>query len=57
MANQAGYHVQKLKDGVWVIDEFSMVYCYVLEGSKCAAVLDAGTGVSDLRGVVESLVS
>ncbi len=54
---QVTYHVQEIANGIWAIDEFSMVYCYVLEGSKSAAVLDAGTGVSDLKSVVDSLVS
>ena len=49
------YNVTKIRDGVWCIDEFSMVYIYVVEGKDSAAVIDCGDGVWDLRRVVESL--
>ena len=46
----------QIADGIWAIDEFSMAYLYVIEGTEQAVVLDAGTGVSDLKAVVEKLV-
>ena len=57
MCKKVDYHVMKISDGIWAIDEFSMVYLYVIEGSERAVVLDAGTGVSDLKSVVEGLTS
>lgn len=56
MNDKATYNVKKLTDGVWVIDEFSMDYLYVIEGRDQAVVLDVGTGVWNLRQLVESLV-
>lgn len=56
MENKATYNVRKLSDGVWVIDEFSMDYLYILEGQNQAVVLDTGAGVWDLKSLVENLV-
>ena len=32
MCKKVDYHVMKISDGIWAIDEFSMVYLYVIEG-------------------------
>jgi glyoxylase-like metal-dependent hydrolase (beta-lactamase superfamily II) len=39
----------------WLIDEFGMDTQYLLEGDKRALLIDAGTGVADLRGLVERM--
>lgn len=54
--DKVGYHVQELRPGIWVIDEFSMDYIYVIEGRDQAVLLDTGTGTWDLRSEVERLV-
>ncbi len=51
------YNITCLREGIWAIDDFSMDFIYVVEGTDRAFVIDTGAGVHDLRSVVESLVS
>lgn len=56
MCEKVDYHITQISDGIWAIDEFSMSYLYVIEGTDQAVILDTGTGVSDLKAVVEKLI-
>ena len=38
------------------VDESGLNAMYVVKGSKMSAVIDAGTGIGDFKGLVESLV-
>ena len=48
--------VNEIKKGVWHVDESGLNAMYVVKGSKMSAVIDAGTGIGDFKGLVESLV-
>lgn len=50
------WNVNRIKDGVWHIDESGLDAMYVVKGSKMSAVIDTGTGIGDFKGLVESLV-
>lgn len=45
----------KIADGVTAIQDMSKVYCYLVEGSRKAALIDAGNGVGHLKKFVETL--
>ena len=46
--------VNEIKKGVWHVDESGLNAMYVVKGSKMSAVIDAGTGIGDFKGLVES---
>ncbi|HIU75906.1 MAG TPA: MBL fold metallo-hydrolase [Candidatus Pelethocola excrementipullorum] len=47
----------EFKDGIFEIDEFDCVSIFVIVGTKRALVLDAGTGIGDLRWVIENRIT
>ncbi len=53
---KSGYTVKELKPGVWRVEEFNLGTCYVVKGSKRGLLIDTGTGVGDLKGLVEELL-
>lgn len=44
--------VNEIKKGVWHVDESGLNAMYVVKGSKMSAVIDAGTGIGDFKGLV-----
>ena len=48
------YEIEKM-DGYWRIGSPEMVFCYVLEGTERAMLIDTGYGFSDIRGAVRSI--
>lgn len=51
-----GYTVKELKPGVWRVEEFNLGTVYVVRGSERGLLIDTGTGVGDLKGLVEELL-
>ncbi len=47
--------VDYLGNGIWRINEFSLVNAFVLEGSERSVIIDTGCGLGDIRKVVESV--
>ena len=55
---QEWFHVYRLTEGTYAIyepNQFEEAICYLVEGSERAAIIDTGTGIGDLRAVVEEL--
>lgn len=55
---QDWFHVYRLTEGTFAIyepNQFEEALCYLVEGSERAALIDTGTGIGDLKAVVESL--
>ena len=48
--------VNKICDGVFLLDEFGGTNCYLVVGSERALLIDCGTGFADLKGTVESII-
>ena len=57
MSNKINYQVKRIADGIYAIDEFSMAYIYVIEGTERALILDTGTGVYDLRSITDKIIT
>ena len=51
------YNVQEITNGIWAVDEFSMEYLYIIQGTKRSVLLDVGTGTWDLKSLVESFIT
>ena len=49
------YVVEKLDHDVYVIDEYSMNYMYIVVGSRRCLVIDTGTGTGDYKHVVDQI--
>lgn len=47
----------ELADGVFEIDEFDCASVFVIVGEERALVLDTGTGIGDLRWVIENRIT
>ena len=47
----------ELRPGIFEVDEFDCVSCFVVVGEKSALLLDVGTGIGDLRWVVENRIT
>lgn len=47
----------EFSEGVFEIDEFDCVSIFVIVGEKRALVLDSGTGIGDLRWVIENRIT
>lgn len=47
--------VEKLKEGVYCIDEFGSSNCFLIVGNARALLIDTGTGYGDLRSVTEKI--
>ncbi len=55
---QEWFDVYRLTEGTWAIyepNQFEEAICYLVEGSERAVVIDTGTGIGNLRAVVEEL--
>ena len=55
---QEWFDVYKLAEGTYAIyepNQFEEAICYLVEGSEHAVLIDAGTGIGDLKAVVEDL--
>lgn len=58
MAADDGLYVfSRVAEGVWQIDEQGLAKQYLIVGSERALLVDTGTGIGDLRGAVEAIVS
>jgi glyoxylase-like metal-dependent hydrolase (beta-lactamase superfamily II) len=55
--DQKAYRIEKLLPGLWHINEASLDAMYLIEGAEKALLIDTGTGVGDLKGLVESLTN
>lgn len=54
------YRVAQIEDHTWRIEEYNesaSAYCYLVEGTKTAALIDTGFGTIPLKEVVGSLTS
>jgi len=51
-----GFTVQLVGYKTWVIDEFAITQCYIIEGEEKAALIDTGMGQGNLRSVIDQLV-
>lgn len=49
------FTVKEMADGVWRIDDHGRDNMYLVEGKKKALLIDTGTGVADLKGLVHSM--
>lgn len=47
----------EFRPGIFEVDEFDCVSCFVVVGEKSALLLDVGTGIGDLRWVVENRIT
>lgn len=47
----------EFREGVYEIDEFDCVSVFVIVGEKRALVLDSGTGIGDLRWIIENRIT
>ena len=47
----------EFKPGLFEVDEFDCVSCFVVVGSEKALLLDVGTGIGDLKWVVENRIT
>ena len=45
------------REGIYEIDEFDCADIFVIEGDDRALVLDTGTGIGDLKGLIESRIT
>ncbi len=52
-----GIPFYEFKEGVYEIDEFDCASIFVIVGEKRALVLDTGTGIGDLRWVIENRIT
>jgi glyoxylase-like metal-dependent hydrolase (beta-lactamase superfamily II) len=55
---QDWFDVYRLTDGTYAIyepNQFEEVICYLVEGQSRAALIDTGTGIGDVKAVVEAL--
>jgi len=50
-----GFTLQEVAYNVWAIDEFGISIMYLIIGTKKALLLDTGVGISDIRGVIETM--
>lgn len=44
-----------LGEGIWQINEYDLVNCYLVEGEEKACLIDTGLGLADIAAVVRSL--
>lgn len=47
--------VRKIAEGIYQINEFGIVFCYLIVGNDRALLLDAGTGFGEIKKVCEKL--
>lgn len=52
-----GFSIHQAGYGVWSIDEFGIDLMYLIEGKERALLFDTGVGISDIRGVIETLTA
>ena len=52
-----GFGVREVASRVWAIDEFGVAFCYLVEGSRKALLIDTGVGMGCLKEVVAALTS
>lgn len=45
------------RQGIYVIDEFGCTEIYVIVGEEKALVIDTGTGIGDLKGLIENKIT
>ena len=50
-------NVIPINDHIWLLDDNHQATCYVVAGSKQAAVIDTSLGMSNIRAVAEALTS
>lgn len=49
------YKTEEIYGHTWCINEFNLVNLFVLEGEERSIVIDTGSGIGDIRSIVESL--
>lgn len=55
LAIEGWFGVVKIADGIWRIDDHGRDNMYLVEGDEKALLIDTGTGVADLKGLVNSI--
>lgn len=51
------YQIKEVRDGIWHIDEGGLASAYIVRGDDRGLVIDTGTGVSSLKGLVEQYLT
>jgi len=57
MALTKEHEVIKFSDGIWTINEFNLDTVFYIEGTERGLLIDTGTGVGDLKAVVDSIAT
>jgi hydroxyacylglutathione hydrolase len=57
MALTKAHEVIKFSDGVWTINEFGLNAMFYIEGTERGLLIDTGTGVGDLKAVVDGIAT
>lgn len=52
---EEGFGVREVASKVWAIDEFGVAWCYLIEGSEKALLLDTGVGFGNLKQVTNRI--
>ena len=47
----------EIENGIYEIDEFDCVSVFVIVGEKRALVVDTGTGIGDLKWIIEEKIT
>ncbi len=50
-------YIIPVNDHVWLLNDDHMASCYVIDGTRQAAVIDTSIGLSNIREAAESLTS
>lgn len=53
MKDNRNHIMNEVRPGVWHIDEFGLDAIYYIEGKERGLLIDTGTGVADLKGLIE----
>lgn len=57
MALTKDHEVIKFSDGVWTINEFNLDTVFYVEGTERGLLIDTGTGVGDLKAVIDGIAT
>lgn len=50
-------NITKIKNNVWQINENGLDCMYLIKGEKQSAVIDTGTGISDFKHLIETIIN
>ena len=55
MKRRTDIEITPLGDGVWRLNEYDLVNCFLIEGGEKACLIDTGAGLADMAAVVKTL--